>query len=235
MKKVKKFLEVLISSVYPNKCIACGELIDEGEYLCCICNKNIEKINLDNFCFCCGHEMDECVCKYNIYRFAGVTCAFKNKGVARKGYYSYKFSKKQHYVKYFSDELSFVIDKSFSVKDIDIICAVPAYKKSGYDHAGYIAKEVSKKLQIPVATELLSCVKRSKRQHKSTIQERLINIDGKYKCNYRVDDLNVLLIDDIKTTGATLDECAKTLMFAGANNVYCAVVLGTGENKKIEK
>ena len=79
---------------------------------------------------------------------------------------------------------------------------------------------------------VLSCVKKVKKQHKSSIKERLLNTEGKYKCNYRIDNKNVLLIDDIKTTGATLDECAKELLFAGANSVYCITVLGSSTSKK---
>ena len=50
-----------ISMIYPKKCICCGEIIDEDKYLCEFCDKNIERINLDNFCFECGYEKNECV------------------------------------------------------------------------------------------------------------------------------------------------------------------------------
>ena len=236
MKNVKTFFRWLISTIYPNKCMCCGELIDEEDFLCHRCNNDLERINLDDICLECGLEKSDCVCQFNVFRFTSLICAFKNTGSARKIYYSFKFQKKQHYVKFFANEMCSAIKKCYLGVKFDLICSVPSYKKFGYDHSGYIAKEISKILNIPLRNDLLYCVKKTKKQHKSTFKDRLINVNGKYSANYRVDDLNVLLIDDIKTTGATVDECTKVLLFAGANSVCCATTLGTvTEKQKIEK
>ncbi len=226
MKSTDKFLKQLISAIYPNKCICCGELISEDISLCDSCNEKIERINPDDICLDCGLEKSDCTCKYNIFRFNGLVTAFKNTGLAQKAYYSYKFGKKQHYVGFFSDEMCHIIDKCYPSINFDIVCAVPPFRKHEYDHSGYIAEAISQKLGIPFYKDLLCCVKKSKKQHKSTIKERLKNVDEKFLANYRVDKKVVLLIDDIKTTGATIDECARTLLFAGADKVFCATVLG---------
>ncbi|MBQ8741035.1 MAG: ComF family protein [Clostridia bacterium] len=233
MKEVKRILKEIISSIYPNKCVCCGEILDESSYICNNCNNSVERVNLDDVCLACGHENDECACKYNIFRFNSLVCAFKNTGLAKSAYYSYKFGKKQHYAEFFANEICNTINKCYSNINFNIICAVPSFQKFGYDHSGYIAKSVSKKLGLPFTDKLLSCVKKRKKQHKSTINERLHNVDGKYCANYRADNMNVLLIDDIKTTGATLDECAKVLLFAGADNVYCATALCASADKNI--
>ncbi len=227
MKINKSILKTLISAIYPNKCICCSEIINEGSCICNQCNTDIERNNLNDLCLECGLEKDNCVCKYNIYRFNSLISVFKNTGLARKAYYSYKFGKKQHYVHFFANEICNAVKQLYADIKFDYICAVPSAKKYGYDHSGYIAKELSDLLKIPCADKLLSCAKRTKSQHRSSIKERLMNTDGKYKFNYRVDNACVLLIDDIKTTGATIDECAKILLFAGAQSVYCATALGT--------
>ena len=76
MNKVKTFIKNLIRTIYPKKCICCGEIIDENQSLCLRCNDKIERINLDEICIECGSEKDDCRCKYNIYRFAAAVCAF---------------------------------------------------------------------------------------------------------------------------------------------------------------
>lgn len=232
MKNVKSLFKTLISAIYPNKCICCGEILDEGAYICDNCSVKIERINLDDICLDCGRENENCVCKYNIFRFNALVCVFKNIGLARRAYYSYKFGKKQHYANYFAEEVYHAIKRCYDGTRFDIVCAVPAYQRFGYDHSGYVAELVAEKLGIPFNDKLLFCIKKSKKQHKSTIKERLHNVDGKYFANCRLDNKKVLLIDDIKTTGATLDECAKTLLFAGADCVYCATVLGATEKSK---
>lgn len=213
--------------------MCCGEIIEENASLCKLCENGIERINLDDICLDCGFEKANCSCKYNIFRFGGLISAFKNKGVAQKAYYSYKFAKRQHYSNFFADELAAAISKCYKDINFDIICFVPSYKKHGYNHSGYIANAIAQKLNIPFCGDLLTCIKKCKKQHKSTIRQRINNVDGKYATNYMIKGKTVLLIDDIKTTGATLDECAKELMFAGADNVYCATVLGPAISKKL--
>lgn len=227
MKKIKKFYNLIVETIYPKKCMCCGEIIDEDASLCEVCENNIERVNLDNICLDCGFEKEFCVCKYNVFRFNSSISVFKNDGAAQKVYYSYKFAKRQHYCNFFADELVAAIYKCYNGLNFDIVCYVPSYKKRGFNHSGYIAAAVSKKLNVPFGDDLLSCVKKCKKQHRSTIIERINNVDGKYAANYSVKDKKILLIDDIKTTGATLDECARELLFAGAESVYCATVLGS--------
>lgn len=234
MKKIKRFFDSLISSVYPLKCICCGEILDEN-IICDKCNSSLERVNYNNLCLECGVEKEFCECNYKIFRFKNTICAFENCGQARKIYYSYKFHRKQHYADFFAEEVCNAVKNCYGNVYFDIVCAVPSYMKLGYDHCTYIARSVSKKLNIPFYENLILCVKRTKKQHNSTIKERLINVEGKYMVTNHIYNKNVLLIDDIKTTGATLDECAKMLLFAGADNVYCATVLGTAKKEKIEK
>ena len=225
MNKFKSFFNELLSAVYPNKCICCGAIIEEGKFLCDKCDKEIDRVKLDEFCFDCGFEESQCVCKYNVFRFSSSVSVFNNGGIAKEAYYNYKFKKRQQYSDFFATQVCEVVNKCYGDINFDLICSVPSFQKHGFDHSGYIARKAAKLLNIYYDSDLLRCVKRIKKQHKSTIKERLNNVDGKYCATRKVTDANVLLIDDIKTTGATLDECARTLLFAGANSVHCVTVL----------
>ena len=69
-------------------------------------------------------------------------------------------------------------------------------------------------------------------QHELSLTDRFTNVRNAFYTTHRIDGKNVLLIDDIKTTGASLDECARQLKFAGARKVYCATALvGRRKNK----
>lgn len=231
MKRIEKICNLLLSAIYPKKCICCSELICEEKNLCSDCETKIERNNFDEICLSCGFEKESCVCRYHIYRFNALVCVFKNDGFARKAYYAYKFNKKQHYVDFFATEICNAIKKCYADIRFDFICSVPSATRYGYDHSGYIAKKVSAALNIPYVNNILSCVKKTKKQHESTIKERLINTNGKYRYNFNINNATVLLVDDIKTTGATLDECSKELLYAGADSVYCVTALGSSTSK----
>ena len=231
-----KTFKNIISAVYPNKCMCCGEIIYENKSFCDYCESKIQRNNLESLCLDCGYEKSDCVCNYNIYRFKKLVTVFKNEGVAQKAYYNYKFNKREHYAHFFAKEMSLAIQKLFDISDIDFICAVPTargfIKNTQYNHSGYIAMQISKNLNIPFVNGVLYCAKNKKMQHKSSLKERLTNVEGKYAFKARIDGKKILLVDDIRTTGATLDECSKVLLYAGADEVYCVTALATIINSK---
>lgn len=111
----------------------------------------------------------------------------------------------------------------------DLVVAVPPRKKrmerEGYDQAAVLAREVAKELEIPYAKNVLAQVENRKKQSSLTYQERRGNVLGNIRMNKKnpVAGKRILLVDDICTTGATLEECAKILRAAGADLVDCTV------------
>lgn len=109
--------------------------------------------------------------------------------------------------------------------NIDIIAPVPMnfFKEwwKGYNHSDKIAQRLAKSLRL-VCLHLLSKKFFIKRQAVSSRAERLVNIKNVFILNtmYDIKGKNILLIDDITTTGATANECAKVLLNAGARNVF---------------
>ena len=116
------------------------------------------------------------------------------------------------------------------INSIDYIIAVPiSYKRfleRGYNQSKLIAYSVSKSLKIPYANLCLIKIKHNKRQSELHISERHTNTNGVYKVfsQNRINGKNILLIDDIYTTGSTVNECCKTLKQAGASRIFVATI-----------
>ncbi len=239
MQMFKDFYRTLIGTLYPNKCVGCGEIIDNDEFLCNHCYKNIERIDTEKICIICGMEKERCLCNAKIYHFHNVISVFKNEGIAKRAAYYYKLNHRMQYSCFLAQQISLSVAKLYYGVKFDYICCVPSSKRSimkyGFDHTKLLATEISKILGVPVAQDVLGCVNFKKIQHLSSLKERFENVKGKYYFKYKLSADNVLLIDDIRTSAATLDECSKVLMFAGVNRVYCATTLATIPKKKIEK
>lgn len=226
----------LLQCLYPNKCAGCDEIIEPGRALCDYCAVKINNVKYDNVCPECGVEKDFCLCKSRAYHFKGVLGAYKNEGVARKAYYSYKMGRRDFLAGYFADRIARAVKTVFTGLEFDAVCCVPtarrSYFKRGFDHNGKIAAKLAENLGVPLLTDVLKARHLRPLQHRSSLSKRLANVRGKYYTVKRVNAERVLLFDDIFTTGATLDECAKELMFAGVRQVYCASVLITYPSKK---
>lgn len=237
MKILNRIFEITADVFYPNKCISCSEIISSGKHLCDFCCKNIERINTDKLCLTCGLEKEFCSCRKHVYHFNAAVSPFKYEGIAKGAMQNYKFGQKRHYSVFFANEMVSVIQKVFPEIKFDIVCYVPmdffGIMKRGYDQSELLARGISKIMGIPLRKDVLRCRNFYPHQHTSSYTERFKNIKDKYYTDCRIKAENVLLIDDIKTTGATLDECARLLMFAGADKVYCATAL-TSIPEKVE-
>lgn len=226
----------LIDCLYPNKCAGCDEIIDEGKTICDYCAKLINNTDYDNLCQKCGLIKEHCRCKYREYHFIRLISVFKNDGIARKVYYSYKLSRREEFATFFAQKTADVVNMLYDDIKFDAVMCVPTVLRSkmkrGFDHIEIITKELSNILNIPFVNGVLKVRAMRAPQHKAILAKRLENVQGKYYTVKGIDVNRVLLFDDISTTGATLDECAKELMFAGAKEVYCVVVLSTDYKNK---
>lgn len=225
-----KLLDALFELLYPPKCIVCDEPILEYGY-CKGCKGKIAPIS-ETLCLECGCESKLCECKNRVYHFDGITAPYYNEEYARQAVYDLKFSKKFNCVKPFSSAMAKCVKKSYGLENIDIICCVPASKKTlydrGFNQSDLFAKEISDILKIEYNPKLLVKKSKTKTQHRiQNIEDRFENVRNGYKSLIDLKGKNVLLVDDIKTTGASLDECARQLKFSGAENVYAVVALIT--------
>ena len=218
------FLEIF----YPPKCIVCNEpIMDEG--YCRYCNGKI-KIITEETCFNCGIDKKHCECDRNIYHFDGITAPYYNETYAQHAVYNFKFRHRFSCVKTFAADMAQRAEQMFGKENIDIICFVPANKRTlrerGFNQSELFAEEISRIMNIRLDKTVLCKKENTAVQHNlGSVADRYENIRGSYYTEHRVDDLNILLVDDIKTTGASLDECARQLKFAGAERVYCVTAL----------
>lgn len=226
MKLADAFFELL----YPPRCMVCDE--PTISYGCCYSCKDKIKTISSEMCLNCGSEAKSCECKKRVYHFDGITAPYFNDEYAQQTVYDFKFHGKFNCLKPFGKEMARFAKKSFGIENIDFICYVPATKESmykrGFNQSELFAEEIADLLNLDIKHNLLYKKETVKTQHrKRTIEDRFKNVRNGYKVTEKLDGKNILLVDDIKTTGATIDECARQLKFAGAEKVYCVVALIT--------
>ena len=225
-----KFFDAVFEFLYPPKCIICEKLIPDYGY-CDDCKGKITPIS-EHQCSQCGLDDKNCECKKRIYHFDAIAAPYFNEGYAQQGVYDLKFSRKFYCLRPFGKEMARVVKKNFGIENIDLVCCVPAKPESmykrGFNQSDVFAREISNALKITYDKNLVKLISSRKTQHRlKTIEDRFANVRNNYAVYKNIKDKNVLLVDDIKTTGATIDECARQLKFAGANKVYCVTALIT--------
>jgi ComF family protein len=114
--------------------------------------------------------------------------------------------------------------------DADIVVPVPLHRQRqrerGYNQADLIARPLARRLKVPYRAALLTRTKPRPDKRVLSLSERWESVRGAFatRPGSQVDNLRVLLLDDVMTTGATLDACATALLQAGAKSVIALTV-----------
>ena len=224
-----KLFKNWIHYLFPKRCAVCETPINFREKICTECESKLNPIT-EKVCLRCGHILKNCECKRFAYHFRGVAVPFENSGAAREGIYTFKIHKNFDAADYFGEQIAKRVRELFPDVEFDIVTAIPMYERKSsleiFDHAEFLAESTARHLGVRYKQLLLKS-KKNKSQHTLDAKERFINVKNAYEAIGKITYKNILLVDDIKTTGATLDECSRKLMLAGAENVYCATALIT--------
>jgi competence protein ComFC len=136
-----------------------------------------------------------------------------------------KFERIEPLGAWFAERLARVMAKEIESLAADVVVPVPLHRQRererGYNQANLIAKPLAKRLGLPLRGVLLVRTKPRPDKQVLTLSERWDSVRGAFatRPGSQVDKLRVLLVDDVMTTGATLDACAKALRRAGAKSV----------------
>lgn len=222
---IKSFFNALLDAVYPPRCLICDEVVACDTFFCKECNGKL-KLQLEKRCGGCGMSAEKCCCNRYIYHFEGVISPYFNEDDAQKCVYNFKFNKNKRASELLGEKMAKAAKLYYKDVDFDLITSVCASKKNtDYDHCKILAKKVSESMGVNYLATLERSDKKRQVQHGLGLDKRFDNVHNAYKASCSLKGKIILLVDDIKTSGATIDECARQLKFAGAESVYCVTAL----------
>ena len=237
---IKEVINKLSYALYPRRCVLCGEVVALDETLCeeCLSAEMIE----GELCRVCGNPKKECSCTKNnkMPEYKAFIAPYYYENSIAAGANRFKDYGFPELSKAMGEKLSVQIENYYDEIEFDCITFVPLTKKKlkkrGYNQAQLLADEVSKHIDIPSA-KLLVKSRNTPQQKRISATQRRVNLRGAFDLadGVDVDGKTILLIDDIKTTGSTLNECAFVLNAYGAKAVYAASFCMTKTRKQKRK
>ena len=217
--------EKILDLVFPPRCSVCDEIVKSGEVFCFNCQSAIMENKSEKF-----------IHKHN-FAFSKAVFAADYSDATKHAIVRLKRIRGSAESEVFAKLLAFTIKKELCNEVFDCITFVPMsdkkLKERGHNQAEELARNLANELSLPLVSNVLIQLDDFSAQHtlgkedrEDAANERYIPVNGA-KINGRV-----LLVDDVITTGATLDRCAKLLRDLGADDVIAAAALATPKKRK---
>ncbi len=234
--------DALVSIAFPAPCRLCERLLVTASRvpICAECLGSFAPIP-QPFCMCCGRwiisvhaaqsRQPLCrLCLLDTYAFDRARSYAVYDGPMIRAMILLKYEAIEPLGGWFADRLARVVHREPQSLAADVVVPVPLHRdrqrERGYNQADLIARPLARRLSLPCRSILLVRTKPRPDKLHLSLHERWSSVRGAFapRPGSRVDNLRVLLIDDVMTTGATLDACARALRQAGASAVYALTV-----------
>lgn len=213
----------LLDLVFPPRCVACGK---EGAFLCQPCVASAPLIPQPS-CRRCARPVRVAglceVCRAEPRSLEGVLSPYAMGDAVQQAVYALKY----HNLRALAPTLGALMASHVQQAGVmaDVLVPVPLHphrwRERGYNQAELLAKEMGRQLGLPVASKGLTRVKHSDPQARAASrEERRANVEGAFLAKALFQGQRVLLVDDVCTTGATLESCALALRQAGAASAW---------------
>ncbi len=219
-----KLFKGLLNLIYPPRCLVCGCLCEDP-----LCDECFSSLPLIEFPIClkcgkpCNLQTNECrECRGKHFRFSLARAAGLYDGNLREAIHRFKYHNGRRLAPVFAQLM--ISRAEQGLFDVDLITYVPLSKgrerKRGFNQSRLLAEEISLRVDKPCEGVLIKA-KETVEQNKLSLEERRKNVRGVFSPSSKADLRNktILLIDDVLTTGATVNECSKILLAQGANGV----------------
>lgn len=241
-RRTKSAMIAMLDLILPPKCLNCAARIDRAHNICPDCWKDIQFIT-DPYCCICGYPFAvEMVADYTAVgashcgaclkterSFDKAVSALRYDDYSSKMIIGFKHNDRLEYAQYFAKLLKQA--GAGMIHDVHVIIPVPLHKnrlsKRRYNQSAVLSNILAGDMGIEHEPDILQRVKDTAPQ-KGNLNKRKKNIRGAFKIDKnkkaRIKDKNILLIDDVYTTGSTVEGCSKKLKKAGAAKVYILTI-----------
>lgn len=205
----QKIIDSILFTLYPNTCCVCNKtLYSHRDYLCIACENSLPYTN---------HQAEIENEVKNVFKgriqveFAGAMLLFTKKGMAQKILHNIKYNGRKDMGIFFGKLLGEWLKPIHETQHFDLIIPLPIHKKKqinrGYNQSELLAKEISKILQIPIFSSIITKSVNNQSQTKKSRINRWKNVESVFllKKPETLHHKHILIIDDTITTGATLE------------------------------
>ena len=226
---MKGLLEVL----YPRRCLECGRPAPEPfRYICWECWSAVPRLEAP-LCAVCGrpvagaitHDFICYLCAAERPAFDFARSAARYEGVVGEAVRALKYHAAFHLVPDLTELLVRCVEAEYFERTYDAVVPVPLHPfrriRRGFNQSALLARGLARRLGLPFSPRLLFRIRNTASQTRLTARERAGNVQGAFRCRKAAMPAGgrILLVDDVMTTGATVDACARALRRGGARRV----------------
>lgn len=232
----------ILGMFFTNTCPLCGRTIAfNAKGACKECSDKIKYVR-EPRCEKCGRPLDDmeqilCAeCTKRKHRFDAGVCIYEYSGQIKESIYEFKYKNRREYADFYASETAKIYGKLLKQWNLDAIIPVPIHKdreiERGYNQATEFGQALARLTGIPIRKKVLIRTKKTERQKELTDIMRYLNLKNAFSVDRNAMEglRNILIVDDIYTTGSTVDACSSILKKAGAHKVYF-LCISAGKNK----